>query len=69
MPKVADVNVSLFDLQGRVVKVLASGSHPVGKFQVTWNGDTDGGPAAAGVYFLRMKGPGFAQTRRVVVSH
>ncbi|MBI1795511.1 MAG: S8 family peptidase [Candidatus Eisenbacteria bacterium] len=69
VPKIGDVRVSLYDLQGREVAVLASGHHPVGRYQVTWSGDVDGGPAAAGVYFLHMKAAGFAQTRRIVVSH
>jgi subtilisin family serine protease len=69
VPRATDVSVSLFDLQGREVAVLASGPHPVGRFQVTWSGEVNGGPARAGIYFLRLTAAGFAQTRRIVVSH
>ena len=69
MPRASDVSVVLFDLQGRSVATLAEGPHPVGRFQVTWNGEVDGGPARAGIYFVRLKGPAVAQTRRIIVSH
>jgi subtilisin family serine protease len=48
---------------------LASGRQPMGRFQVTWSGETDGGPAPAGVYFVRLRGPDVTKTRRIVVSH
>ncbi|MGH7730245.1 MAG: S8 family serine peptidase [Candidatus Eiseniibacteriota bacterium] len=69
VPRASEVSVVMFDLQGREVATLASGLHPVGRFQVTWSGEVNGGPAPAGIYFLRMRAPGMAQTRRVVVSH
>jgi subtilisin family serine protease len=69
VPRASNVRVAMYDLQGREVAVLADGPHAVGRYQVTWTGEVDGGPAAAGVYFLRMKAPGVSQTRRVVVSH
>jgi hypothetical protein len=68
VPRASDVSVVLFDLQGREVATLASGPHPVGRFQVTWSGEVDGGPARAGIYFLHLKAPGVSQTRRIVVS-
>ena len=69
VPQRANVTVAMFDLQGRQIATLASGSHPVGRYQVTWSGDVDGGRAHAGVYFVRMVSDQFTQTRRVVVSH
>ncbi len=69
VPGRADVTVAMFDLQGRKVATLASGSHAPGLYQVTWNGDLDGRKANTGVYFLRMVSPTFSKTRRLVVSH
>ena len=68
VPQRSDVTIAMFDLQGRQVATLASGSHPVGRYQVTWSGEVDGGKARAGVYFVRMVSPAFSRTRRVVVS-
>lgn len=69
VPRASDVSVVMFDLQGRAVATLASGRHPMGRYHVTWSGEVDGGPAPAGVYFVHLKGPGVATTRRIVVSH
>jgi hypothetical protein len=68
VPRATEVNVALFDLLGRQVATLANGMHPVGQYQVQWDGDVDGGPARPGIYFLRMKGAGVNLTRRIVVS-
>lgn len=68
VPNRADVTVAMFDLQGRKVATLASGSHAPGLYQVSWNGDLDGRKANTGVYFLRMVSPTFSKTRRLVVS-
>jgi subtilisin family serine protease len=69
VPHASDVSVVMFDLQGRAVATLASGRHPVGRYQVTWGGEVKGGKAAAGVYFIRLKSPEVTKTRRLVVSH
>jgi hypothetical protein len=58
----------MFDLQGREVATLASGPHEVGRYQVSWSGELDGGRAQAGVYFIRILSQGVSQTRRIVVS-
>jgi hypothetical protein len=69
VPRAAYVSLRLFDLQGREVASLANGLHGPGRYHVTWSGEVDGAPAAAGIYFLHMKAPGLDQTRRIVVSH
>ncbi len=69
VPRASDVSVVMFDLQGREVATLASGRHPVGRYQVTWSGEVKGGKAAAGVYFVRLRSPEVMKTSRIVVSH
>jgi subtilisin family serine protease len=69
VPRAADVSVAMYDLQGREVAVLARGPHGVGVYQVTWSGEVDGGRAQAGIYFIRLQGPGIAKTQRIVVTH
>jgi hypothetical protein len=49
LPKSADVDLSVFDLAGRKVATLASGSLPAGQYSRDWNG------AGAGVYFVRLR--------------
>jgi subtilisin family serine protease len=64
LPREADVDLSVFDLQGRKVATLASGTRAAGRYQATWN------PVQvhSGLYLVRYQGPGFNTTRRVVVT-
>lgn len=60
--------VALFDLQGRLVRTLASGSYPAGVRTVEWNGRDDGGrPVGSGVYFLQSAGAGERHSLKFVV--
>ena len=68
VPRASEVRVAMYDLQGREVAVLARGVHAPGIYQATWSGGIDGGDAHAGVYFVRLSGPGIARTRRIVVA-
>lgn len=41
---------------------------PPGLYRTRWDRRSEGGRrVSAGVYFLRMRGPGFAATRKVLV--
>lgn len=65
----ADITLEVFDLSGRRVRTLARGAYPAGVHQRRWDARRDDGTAAgAGLYFIRMTGPGMpAQTARAVV--
>jgi hypothetical protein len=58
LPKTASIRVSMVDVQGRDVAVLASGMTPSGRYKVTWNGNGDQGALPAGLYFVRYQFPG-----------
>lgn len=51
LPKSADVDLSVFDLSGRKVATLVSGTLPAASYSRKW----DGGGAGAGVYFVRLR--------------
>jgi hypothetical protein len=57
----------VMDVQGRVVVDLVDGVLPAGRHEVTWNGMTNGGPARAGLYFIRFEVPGHRFARSVVL--
>ena len=57
------VRLSVIDVQGRVVAVLASGNLAAGPHQATWSGN-----ASPGLYFVRLEGRGVSAIRRVVVA-
>ena len=68
VPRDSRVNLGLYDMQGRRVATLVEGVPPAGRHQAIWNGTVGGRSAPAGMYFVRMQGPGVNLTRRLVVT-
>jgi len=62
--------VDVYDVSGRHVRALVSGTLPSGVHQSEWDGRDDRGePVTAGIYFVRFPwGPGQIATERVIVS-
>jgi hypothetical protein len=59
LPHEARVDLRVYDVSGRLVRVLADGQLPAGEHAVHWNGRDDGGRAAAsGVYYVRLAADG-----------
>ena len=68
VPATSRVEVTLYDVAGRAVRELVRGTFGPGSHEVAWDGrDTQGHVVASGVYFYRMKAPGFDVTRSLVV--
>ena len=63
------IRLSVCDLMGREVAVLAEGVRPGGDHLATWSGATTGAAAATGIYFIRLQTPSARWTRRVVLLH
>ncbi|HPF70964.1 MAG TPA: FlgD immunoglobulin-like domain containing protein, partial [Candidatus Krumholzibacteria bacterium] len=60
----SQVDLSIFDVRGRLVTTLVRGALPAGEHAVVWNGRAaDGRPAPAGTYFSRLKSGGQVDTR------
>ena len=67
MPRAGTVNVSVYDVRGRRVRVLADGQRDAGTFVEDWWGrDERGRAVAAGVYFVRLETRAGVETRKVV---
>lgn len=60
----AAVSVRVYDVRGRAVAILASGTYPAGTHETRW----EAGEVAAGVYFCRMQVDGRTWTRALVVQ-
>ena len=61
------LDVAVYDLSGRRVRVLQHGDSKPGSITVTWDGrDATGTPLPDGVYFLRMTLEGKSALRRIV---
>ncbi len=55
LPRAQDVRLSVFDVQGRLVRTLIDGARAEGRHTVIWDGATDGGGrAASGTYVYRL---------------
>jgi hypothetical protein len=68
LPRAGDLDLEVFDLAGRRVRVLASGPRPAGGASVAWDlRDDAGARVAPGVYVVRARAAGNEAVRRVVV--
>lgn len=64
------VDIEVYDVMGRAARVLARGEHfAAGRQTVSWDGRrSDGSPAGAGVYFVRVRTDGGRWTRPLVMT-
>jgi hypothetical protein len=57
------VDLSIYDVNGRLVERLVSGVRDAGKHMIEWNASG----LASGIYFYRLKAGEFTQTRKLVL--
>jgi hypothetical protein len=68
LPAAAPVSLAIYDLSGRRVASLVSGSQEADRYQVRWNAVSDGGARVpAGLYFARFMTPGMNRVSRLIV--
>jgi hypothetical protein len=68
IPQSAKVSLKVFDVQGRLVRTLVDGVRLAGVHPIVWDRRSNGGQSvASGVYFYRLKAPGFEKSRRMVL--
>jgi len=61
------VTLSIYDLQGKLVRTLVEGERSVGSYSVTWNGtDDQGAKVSSGSYFYRLHVDRFEQIRKLI---
>ena len=65
LPRPATIRLSVVDVQGRELAVLAEGLRGSGRYEARW----DGSNQPAGVYFVRFEGGGRRFMSRLVLSH
>jgi len=62
------VSLVIYDVNGRVVRTLVDRADEPGAKSVVWDGmDEKGVAVSSGVYFYRLVGPGFSETRKMAV--
>jgi hypothetical protein len=66
--EVVPMELAIYDVNGRLVRVLIYGLMTPGPHRVTWNGVNEQGmKVSSGIYFCRMKSAGLIQTRKMVL--
>lgn len=64
----ARVSLRIYDVSGRLVRVLADDEKSPGVYTVVWNGVNDSGQiVSSGVYFYRFEAGSYAHTRKLVL--
>ncbi len=64
----SNVRLRIYNLQGQLVKKLVDKNQEPGKYQITWQGNDDGGSAvASGIYLLSMKTEEFCSWKKLTL--
>ena len=68
LPNDGLVNITIYDMMGRIVKTLVNGSQTAGFKSVQWNATNDRDePVSAGLYLYTIQAGEFRQTRKMVL--
>lgn len=69
LPVAGHARVTVHDVAGRTVRVLADRAFAAGRTVLAWDGRSgSGAPAEAGVYFVRLAAPGAVCTERIALT-
>jgi len=67
LPRAMELSLAVYDIGGRLVRVLLSGTEPAGERSVTWDGRDDSGQRVrSGLFYARLVADGQAIRRSVV---
>jgi hypothetical protein len=62
------IRVDIFNMNGEIIARLVAGIMDAGIHVVKWNGtDTEGRPAASGIYFYRLQAGSFVETKKLMI--
>ncbi len=68
LPKESDVTIVVYDIMGRVVKVLVKDKYIAGKYEVDWNGTNSmDNQIASGVYFYKIVAGGYTDVKKMIM--
>ena len=68
LPEEGLVNITVYDMMGRVVKTLVNGSQTAGYKSIKWNATNNRNePVSAGLYLYTIQAGEFRQTRKMVL--
>ena len=65
----SDIQITIYDILGRVVRRITAGAQSVGSHSVLWDGTNNVGQRVAnGIYFYTLQAGGESRTKRMVLS-
>ncbi len=68
LPASSMITLTVYDILGRQVRVLAERELPAGQHTMTWDGRTeDGSVAASGIYLYRLQASDWSQSRKMIL--
>jgi flagellar hook assembly protein FlgD len=66
LAKSGNVTLSIFNVNGELVRTIQNGHQVAGNYSIDWNGlNNSGNPAHSGVYFYRLQTEGFTATQKM----
>jgi len=68
LPEDALVNITIYDIMGRIVRTLINSQQNAGFKSIQWNATNDAGsPLSAGLYLYKIQADNFVQIRKMVL--
>jgi hypothetical protein len=68
LPKTAHVNLSIYDVQGRLICNLVDRVENAGKRRIIWDGTSSSGRrVASGVYFYRIVAGNYSESKKMIL--
>ncbi len=67
LPKSANVNIAVYNIQGIKIKTLVNESKSAGNYKAVWNGTNDSGiHVASGVYIYKITADNFTDIKKMI---
>jgi hypothetical protein len=68
LPEAAEVDLKIYDIRGRLVKILASREFQAGRNSVVWDGDDNSGSkVASGLYFYKFESGTISMVKQMTI--
>ncbi len=68
VPESKAINLRIYDVKGRLIRILVNETKSAGTHRVIWDGrDSNGRCIASGVYFVRLEAAGEVRTGKIVL--
>ncbi len=61
------ISLTIYDMNGRLIKTLADAQMQAGNHQLTWNARSEN--VIAGVYLLKLQADNYVETKKISVAH